>query len=130
MRWRYAALPGGPVDVQNTFRALPARTQLRAEARITLAPLVDVLPCLGAVTITLLDAPYVDLSLALIGGLDLMQLPGIHEAVQFIAHKVGSRVRSRVSKGFTVGGCDGPTCHIGACQRCVLLFHACVREQQ
>jgi hypothetical protein len=61
--------------------------QLRADARITLAPLVDVLPCLGAVTVTLLDAPYVDLSASLIGALDLMALPGIRDAVQAVAHK-------------------------------------------
>ena len=66
----------------------PCRAQLRADARITLAPLVDVLPCLGAVTITMLDAPYFDLSASLIGALDLMSLPGIRDAVQAIAHKV------------------------------------------
>ncbi len=65
-----------------------ATLQLRATARITLAPMVDTLPCLGAVTITLLEEPYIDLSLALIGGLDLMQLPGIRDAALFAAKSV------------------------------------------
>jgi len=65
-----------------------AAPQLRATARVTLSPLVDTLPCLGAVTITLLDEPYVDLSLALIGGLDLMQLPGVRDAALYAAQTV------------------------------------------
>ena len=68
--------------------AFLAILQLRATARITLAPLVDTLPCLGAVTITLLEEPYIDLSLALIGALDLMQLPGIRDAALFAAKTV------------------------------------------
>ncbi len=52
---------------------------------------MDTLPCLGAVTITLLDEPYVDLSLALIGGLDLMQLPGVRDAALYAAQTVRSQ---------------------------------------
>ncbi|KAK9825678.1 hypothetical protein WJX81_002318 [Elliptochloris bilobata] len=62
--------------------------QMRATARVTLAPLVESLPCLGAVTITLLEEPYVDLSLALIGGLDLMQLPGVRDGALYAAQTV------------------------------------------
>lgn len=62
--------------------------QMRATAHLTLAPLVESLPCLGAVTITLLEEPYIDLSLALIGGLDLMQLPGVHDGALYAAQTV------------------------------------------
>ncbi len=62
--------------------------QVRADARITFAPLVETLPCLGAVTISLLDPPHLDVSLRLIGGLDLLILPGIREAVHFALQKV------------------------------------------
>lgn len=55
---------------------------------MTLAPLVDTLPCIGAMTMTLLGEPYIDLSLRFLGCLDLMQLPGIKEAVHVIANKV------------------------------------------
>ncbi|KAK9809105.1 hypothetical protein WJX72_009433 [[Myrmecia] bisecta] len=64
-----------PVEVANI--------QMKATARITLKPLVETLPCLGAVEITLLDKPFIDLSLRLINQLDLMALPGIREAVLF-----------------------------------------------
>ncbi|CAL8470422.1 g9964 [Coccomyxa elongata] len=69
-----------PVEVSNV--------QVRADARITFAPLVETLPCLGAVTISLLDPPHLDVSLCLIGGLDLLILPGIREAVHFALQKV------------------------------------------
>jgi Ca2+-dependent lipid-binding protein len=64
--------------------------QVRADARITIAPLVDTLPCLGAVTISLLDPPHLDVSLSVIGGLDLMILPGIREAAHFALHKASA----------------------------------------
>ncbi|EIE27098.1 hypothetical protein COCSUDRAFT_45729 [Coccomyxa subellipsoidea C-169] len=69
-----------PVEVSNI--------QVRADARITIAPLVDTLPCLGAVSISLLDPPHLDVSLQIFGGLDLMLLPGLREAVHFAIHKV------------------------------------------
>eukprot|EP00210_Caulerpa_lentillifera_P009648 g9204.t1 len=54
---------------------------LHAIARITIRPLVETLPCLGALHISLLAPPYLDLTLNLINGIDLMALPGIKEAV-------------------------------------------------
>lgn len=62
--------------------------QIRGLARITLAPLVDTLPCLGAVQITLLEEPYIDFSLSLFGSLDLMLLPILKDAVHIAANKV------------------------------------------
>lgn len=62
-------------------------------ARITVKPLVEQLPCVGGVTVNLLEAPHVDLRLALIGGLDLMVLPGIREAV-----KIAVQVKRILSK--------------------------------
>ena len=62
--------------------------QMKATSRITLRPLVDTLPCMGAVTITLLDVPYFDFALHLFSAFDLMVLPGIHEAAVFAIQSV------------------------------------------
>jgi hypothetical protein len=64
-----------PVEVSNI--------QLKATARATLSPLVETIPCLGAVTITLMDLPYVELSLALLNSFDIMSLPLLHTAANF-----------------------------------------------
>jgi Ca2+-dependent lipid-binding protein len=55
--------------------------QMSANARITVRPLVDTLPCLGAVAISLVESPFVDLTVKAITDLDLLSLPGIHEAM-------------------------------------------------
>lgn len=62
--------------------------QIRGLARITLAPLTDTLPCLGAVQISLLEEPYIDFSISLFGSLDLMLLPILKDAVNIAANKV------------------------------------------
>lgn len=54
--------------------------QLKARARITLKPLVETIPCLGAVTVSLLEVPTVDLGLMLLNHLDIMALPGLNFA--------------------------------------------------
>lgn len=53
--------------------------QMKVTARSTLRPLVDTLPCMGAVTVTLTDNPYLDFSLHLFSNFDLMLLPGVRE---------------------------------------------------
>ena len=63
-----------PVDVSNLL--------IKAEARITLKPLVDVIPCIGGVTISLLSIPQVDLSLCIFKGVDLMALPIVKDVVR------------------------------------------------
>ncbi|KAG1680815.1 hypothetical protein FOA52_008148 [Chlamydomonas sp. UWO 241] len=63
-----------PVEVSNVH--------VKAEARVTLKPLVDVIPCIGGVSISLLRVPHVDLSLSLFGGVDLMALPIIKDAMR------------------------------------------------
>ncbi len=55
--------------------------QLKARARITLKPLVETIPCLGAVNISLLEVPTVDLALSLLNSPDLMAIPGLNLAV-------------------------------------------------
>jgi hypothetical protein len=42
---------------------------------------VDTLPCLGAISISLMDTPFVDLTLKLINNWDLMSLPFVHDLV-------------------------------------------------
>lgn len=53
--------------------------QMKVTARSTLRPLVDTLPCMGAVTVALVDTPHLDFSLHLFSRFDLMLLPGIRE---------------------------------------------------
>lgn len=63
--------------------------QLRGLGRITLRPLTDELPCIGAVTVTLMEAPYVDFTLRLMGSFDLMQIPGVNQALSYGIELVG-----------------------------------------
>lgn len=63
--------------------------QLDALARITFRPLVDKLPCIGAVSVALMDTPFIDLTLKLINDWDIMSLPFIHEAV-LMGAKIGA----------------------------------------
>ena len=63
--------------------------QLDAIARITMRPLVDKLPCIGAIQIALTDVPFADLTLKLINNWDLLSLPFIHDAVM-MGVKVGT----------------------------------------
>lgn len=63
--------------------------QLDALARITFRPLVDKLPCIGAVSVALMDTPFVDLTLKLINDWDIMSLPFIHDAV-LMGAKIGA----------------------------------------
>ena len=53
--------------------------QMKVSARSTLRPLVDTLPCMGAVTVSLVETPHLDFSLHLFSKFDLMLLPGIRE---------------------------------------------------
>jgi hypothetical protein len=55
--------------------------QMSANARITIRPLVDTLPCLGAISISLTESPFVDLTLKAINNMDLLSVPFVHEAV-------------------------------------------------
>ncbi len=58
---------------------------MRAVSRITIAPMVETLPCVGGVSVTLLEAPYFDAVFRLINSIDILSMPGIHDAVQFAA---------------------------------------------
>ena len=95
LRWSRHLLPGvvWTCVLCKPWPTIPLRLpasalQIRGLARITLAPLVDTLPCLGAVQITLLEEPYIDFSISLFGSLDLMLLPVLKDAVNLAANKV------------------------------------------
>ncbi len=71
---------------------------MKVLSRITLRPLVDTLPCMGAVTISLVETPYIDFGLHLFKKFDLMLLPGIsHIANYFIQLVSGSTSASLFS---------------------------------
>ncbi len=80
--------------------------QIRALARITLAPLVETLPCLGAVQISLLEEPHIDFSVHVFGSWDLMLLPILRDAVKVVAMKVGNVLRSTPCGGQTVSAAE------------------------
>ena len=76
----------GPVSIY-----IPLKIEdltLRATARVTIRPLVETLPCLGAISISLTTAPYVDLVLKAINDCDLMSIPFLHETVCLVVQKV------------------------------------------
>ncbi len=54
-------------------------------SRITLSPIVETLPCVGGVSVTLLESPYFDACFSLINHYDILALPIIHDGVQFAA---------------------------------------------
>mmetsp|Transcript_16823 Transcript_16823/g.36400 ORF Transcript_16823/g.36400 Transcript_16823/m.36400 type:complete len:591 (+) Transcript_16823:224-1996(+) len=62
--------------------------QFKAEARVTLRPLVDTVPCVGGVMISLLSVPHFDLSFKLGGRVDLMALPIIKETIKNVTKMV------------------------------------------
>ncbi|KAM5550056.1 synaptotagmin-1-like [Rosa sericea] len=55
--------------------------QVFAAPRITLKPLVPSFPCFAQINVSLMDKPYVDFGLKLIG-VDLMSIPGLYRFVQ------------------------------------------------
>ena len=62
--------------------------QLRANVRVTFTPLVDQLPCLGGLEVSLMSLPeHVDLGLTIPPGIDLMSLPGMHSILRFALWK-------------------------------------------
>ena len=73
---------------------------MRAVSRITLSPIVETLPCVGGVSITLLEAPHFDAAFSLLGPFDLLSLPFIHEAFQYA-------VKVRNSRADTALACSG-----------------------
>jgi hypothetical protein len=68
--------------------------QLSANARITIRPLVDTLPCLGAISISLTESPFVDLTLKAINNMDLLSVPFVHDAVLQAVKMVAEQVHS------------------------------------
>lgn len=67
--------------------------QMSANARITIRPLVDTLPCLGAISISLTESPFVDLTLKAINDMDLLSVPFVHEAVLMAVKMVTEQAR-------------------------------------
>lgn len=71
-----------------TIQALDV--QVFAQPRITLKPLVPSFPCFAKIYVSLMERPYIDFGLRLIGA-DLMSIPGLYRFVQeFIKGQVGN----------------------------------------
>lgn len=54
-----------------------------------LRPLIETFPCLGGVSVSLLNVPHVDCCLELVKGVDLMALPVLPQLIR-AAMKVGT----------------------------------------
>lgn len=70
----------GPLTVVVPLRV--SDVQFKVLARVTLTPLVDTIPCIGGVTISLLEVPHVDFKARLFNGPDVMAFPGVKEATR------------------------------------------------
>jgi hypothetical protein len=57
--------------------------QIFATARVTLKPLIPIFPCFSKIVVSLMERPYVDFGLKLLGG-DLMAIPGVYGFVQVL----------------------------------------------
>ena len=74
-----AVIKAGPLKVD--FPVDVSNFQFKALARITI-PMVETLPCLGGVTISLLEEPWIDFDLKFVDMADIMALPGVPLAVR------------------------------------------------
>lgn len=62
--------------------------QLRANVRVTFTPLVDALPCLGGLEVSLMSLPqHADVGVSIPPGIDLMSLPGAHSLLRLALWK-------------------------------------------
>jgi len=88
--------------------------QLKVLSRITLKPLVDTLPCMGAVTLSLMEDPHMDFSLHLFQQFDLMLLPGMRQAATYCINMVmGDMIQYPNRMTFDImehGGVPPPPC--------------------
>ncbi|KAK2993119.1 hypothetical protein RJ640_021791 [Escallonia rubra] len=55
--------------------------QIFAAPRITLKPLVSTIPCFGSIIVSLMEKPYIDFGVKVLGG-DIMSIPGLYRFVQ------------------------------------------------
>ncbi len=78
-----------PVQVKNL--------QISGCTRITLRPLVEEIPVLGAVNITLLEEPIVDAEIYIADGVDIMILPAMKIVMQMVI-----KVWRGICEGFDV----------------------------
>lgn len=90
---------------------------MRAVVRVTAAPIVESLPCVGGVSLTLLKSPHFDASFRIAGSFDFMALPFLHEAIQY-GTKVGPIAECSLPHYETIHHQDSHHHHI------VLLFSA------
>ena len=57
---------------------------MQSDARITLKPLLDVIPFFGGLTLSLLKPPHFDMELKVFGRLDLMALPIVKDVFRMV----------------------------------------------
>ena len=83
-----AEIAGKTVDLPIQISSI----QFKALARITLYPLVEQLPCIGGVTLSLLEEPTVDLDLRILDSPDLLSIPPIPIIRRIITNVVAGKM--------------------------------------
>lgn len=65
------------VDVTPVMNAQLHQVQMACVLRVSLAPVLDDLPFVGAVGLSILDQPYLDFDLRFVNGVDIMSIPAL-----------------------------------------------------
>ncbi|XAR69105.1 hypothetical protein NMG60_11000573 [Bertholletia excelsa] len=65
--------------------------QIFAEPRIVLKPFVPTFPCFASIMVSLMEKPYIDFGLKVLGG-DVMAIPGFYQFVQEVMRKQVARL--------------------------------------
>ncbi|KAL3649702.1 hypothetical protein CASFOL_006105 [Castilleja foliolosa] len=66
-------------SIQLTFQLVDL--QVFAAPRVTLKPLVPTIPCFANIVVSLMEKPYIDFGINVLGG-DIMSIPGLYRYVQ------------------------------------------------
>lgn len=107
-----ATLRLGPVGIYVPIQVRDI--QFMATSRITIRPLVETLPCLGALGVSLLGTPHFDMALYPLGMGDVMALPGVKPLVDSVIQSVvGSLMlypRDMIIPIMEDGGVPRPPC--------------------
>ena len=85
--------------------------QYKVLSRVTLS-LVDTIPCIGGAQLSLLEVPHMDFKLRVLGGVDMMAVPGVKDATRWVISVRGGRgERQGGEEGWRVAAARLPLPH-------------------
>ena len=114
-----ATLRLGPVGIYVPIQVRDI--QFMATSRITIRPLVETLPCLGALGVSLLGTPHFDMALYPLGMGDVMALPGVKPLVDSVIQVGGNAALLAwgvVGLWFSAAASPLPECSSCSSSRC------------